>query len=273
MEPMPDDTAGAGRGLRTWRGRFLAATVVGALTLAAAAGGLIALWTAPEPGSGDLAAALADAGEGADRKQAFIAFLRPVIRAENRRILRSRQRLLRLLRTLRGGGSLASRSRQWLAQQSALYRVPGGEPLARAEALKTRIDVVPVELALAQAALESGWGSSRFAREGNNLFGEWCFDPGCGIVPLHRPVGRTYEVKAFDGVAGSVRSYMHHLNSHPAYEPMRRIRAAARAAGRRPDGYEMAGGLVRYAAIGEEYVARIRRIIERYDLRSAAQAG
>lgn len=270
---MPDDTSAAGR--RPWalRKRVTAATLVVVLALAATASVLVHFSGEPEPGSRDLVSALARAGEDADRKQAFIAVLRPVIRAENRRILRSRQRLLGLLRELRAGGSIAKKDRQWLTQQAALYRVAADEPLARAEALQTRIDIIPVDLALAQAALESGWGSSRFAREGNNLFGEWCFEPGCGIVPLARPAGRTYEVKAFQGVGGSVRSYMHHLNAHPAYEPMRRIRAAARTAGRRPDGYEMAGGLVRYAAIGEEYVARVRGVIDRYELGAAAQAG
>ncbi|MEF8833350.1 MAG: glucosaminidase domain-containing protein [Halofilum sp. (in: g-proteobacteria)] len=201
------------------------------------------------------------------KKQAFFDFLRPVVRAENDRVRAQREHLDGLIERLEAGESLSAGDREWLARMAKRYRVKAEEPMARARALTARIDIIPVSLALAQAALESAWGQSRFAREANNLFGEWCFEPGCGVVPKRRPAGKTYEVEAFDGVGGSVRSYIHNLNSHPAYAKLREIRAQARAEGKTPDGYAMAAGLVNYAAIGEQYVQHIRSVIERNGLR------
>lgn len=201
------------------------------------------------------------------KKRDFFEFLRPVIRAENSRVRAQRERLQEVVEALEAEQSLSTGDREWLARMAERYRVKAEEPLARGRALLTRIDIVPVSLALAQAALESAWGQSRFAREANNLFGEWCFEPGCGMVPGERPAGKTYEVETFDGVGGSVRSYIHNLNSHPAYAELREIRARARAEGEMPDGYEMAAGLVNYAAIGEEYVQHIRSVIEGNGLR------
>lgn len=201
------------------------------------------------------------------KKREFFEFLRPVVRAENSRIREQREHLQELVEALEENESISTGDREWLARMAKRYRVEADEPLARGRALLTRIDVIPVPLALAQAALESAWGQSRFAREANNLFGEWCFEPGCGVVPGRRPAGKTYEVEAFDGVGGSVRSYIHNLNSHPAYAELREIRARARAEGEMPDGYEMAAGLVNYAAIGEKYVQHIRSVIDANGLR------
>lgn len=207
-----------------------------------------------------------------ERKQAFIDFLRPIVEYENQRILEQRRRLLAILEQLQEGNEIAAHERAWLAEQAERYRVKAGDELTRAQRLRDRIDIVPISLALAQAALESGWGTSRFSRQGNNLFGQWCFQSGCGIVPEQRPDHASYEVEAFDTVGESVQSYMRNLNSHPAYGPVRRIRAAARREGRRPTGMEMAAGLINYAAIGETYVEHIRTVIRRNDLHRLAQA-
>lgn len=210
--------------------------------------------------------------DATERKQAFLDFLRPVVDYENARLLEQRKRLLTLLERLDADNGLAAHDQAWLAEQADLYRVGADDDLARARRLHRKIDLVPLSLALAQAALESGWGTSRFAREGNNLFGQWCFESGCGIVPERRPDHAQYEVEAFDTVGDSVRSYLRNLNSHPAYEPVRRIRAAAREEGRQPTGMEMAAGLVHYAAIGETYVEHIRTVIRRNNLHRLAQA-
>lgn len=207
----------------------------------------------------------------AERKQAFVAFLRPIVEYENELILEQRKRLLELLEQLDEGDEVAGHERTWLAEQAELYRVKADDDLARARRLRQKIDIVPLSLTLAQAALESGWGTSRFAREGNNLFGQWCFESGCGIVPEQRPDHAQYEVESFDTVGGSVRSYLRNLNSHPAYEPVRRIRAEARSEGRQPTGMEMAAGLIHYAAIGETYVEHIRTVIRRNNLHRLAQ--
>lgn len=237
------------------------------LTLTGVGGALF--MAPPEPGQRNVAD-LPEKKQIPERKRVFLDFLRPVVRAENERVLEQRRHVQHLREQLRNGQPLSGGDRQWLDRMAKRYRVKADEPAARVEALLERIDIIPVSLALAQAALESAWGQSRFAREANNLFGEWCFEPGCGLVPKRRPAGKTYEVEAFDGVGASVRSYIHNLNSHPAYAPLRRIRARQRAEGREPEGYAMAAGLINYAAIGERYVEHIRGVIERNNLRELA---
>ncbi len=268
------ETRGDRGALRTRLHYYSPLVIVTALALSltlVGVGGALFLG-APEPTRRE-AADLPPKERVAGHKAVFLDFLRPVVRVENRRVLEQRRYLLALLERLDQGRALSQGERQWLERKARRYRVDAEEPLARARALAERIDIIPASLALAQAALESAWGQSRFAREANNLFGEWCFEPGCGVVPKRRPAGKTYEVEAFDGVGGSVRSYIHNLNSHPAYAELRRIRARARAQGREPDGYAMAAGLTQYAAIGEQYVEHIRAVIERNHLQARPESG
>jgi Bax protein len=124
-----------------------------------------------------------------------------------------------------------------------------------------RVDTVPLSLVLAQAANESSWGQSRFAQEGNNLFGEWCFREGCGIVPEQRSAGKSHEVAAFDSVNASVRSYLHNLNTGRAYAALRKLRQQARAAGEAPKAMVLASGLARYSERGLAYVHEIKAMI------------
>ena len=115
--------------------------------------------------------------------------------------------------------------------------------------------------ALLQAAIESAWGTSRFAREGNNLFGQWCFSPGCGIVPDERPIGEGYEVASFETVLESVASYMRNLNTGWAYRELREIREQMRLDGRQPDPAEFADGLLSYSERGPVYIEVIRSML------------
>jgi Bax protein len=128
--------------------------------------------------------------------------------------------------------------------------------------LLQRVDVVPVSLVVAQAANESAWGKSRFAREGNNLFGIWCYTEGCGIVPKLRKDEAKHEVRRYDSFKDSVIDYMKNINRHRAYQKLREIRAAERAAGRELSGHRLAAGLAKYSEIGDEYIKRIRAIID-----------
>jgi len=130
-----------------------------------------------------------------------------------------------------------------------------------AELLLARVDVIPPKLALIQAAKESGWGTSRFARSANNLFGEWCFSEGCGVVPASRSEGRRHEVESFDSVQDAIASYVRNLNSHPSYAPLRERRAALRAAGEAPTALALADGLGRYSERGEAYVQEVKSMI------------
>ncbi len=185
------------------------------------------------------------------KKRAFFDTLRPVVEAENARILELRERLL----TAREQGE----GPNWIRDVAREYEIEWtGREWTK---LLRRVDAVPVPLVLAQAANESSWGQSRFAQEGNNLFGQWCFEPGCGIVPNQRPEGEIYEVASFGSVNESVRSYLRNLNTHPAYTDLRKRRMAARQAGREPTGVELASGLGSYSERGQAYIDEIRSTI------------
>lgn len=196
----------------------------------------------------------------AERKQAFFEFLAPIMAAENGRVLEQRERLLDSAERLRAGEGLSWLDRRWLRRLATEYDVTWDPdaPLESLELLERRVDAVPVPLALVQAATESGWGRSRFATEANNLFGHWCYAPGCGLVPERRNSGAAHEVAAFDSVADSVERYLRNLNTHAAYAPLRAIRARMRRNGESPTAMALAEGLVRYSERHEEYVDEIK---------------
>jgi len=203
-----------------------------------------------------------------DHRAEFLARLRPLVERENARLLALREELSSLLGAQRRGAALSEAKRKKIRDLARRYRVDG-DPLDSAQAaaeLLDKVDVVPVSLALAQAANESAWGKSRFAREGNNLFGIWTYDESQGIVPRNRQPGKKHLVRRFDSIADSVRYYIFTLNSHPAYVELRAIRAERRDSGQPLDGHSLADGLTRYSAKGEEYVRLIQAMISRFDL-------
>lgn len=195
--------------------------------------------------------ALAPGADVEARKAAFFDALRPIIREENARIAELRGRLI--------AAHGAEETPAWVADIARSYRVKWtGEEW---DTLLARVDIVPLTLVLAQAANESSWGRSRFAQQGNNLFGMWCFRPGCGIIPARREVGKTHEVAAYNTVNASVRAYLHTINTVNAYRQLRALRAKMRAAGKRLDGPSLAAGLIRYSERGQDYVDEVRAMI------------
>ena len=127
--------------------------------------------------------------------------------------------------------------------------------------LLIKIDEVPPSLVVAQAINESGWGRSRFAREANNLFGMWCYTPGCGLVPERRRANDKHEVKRYASIQDSVDEYLRNINRNKAYIELRELRARQRQRLQPLSGEYLAQGLRRYSSIGAEYVIRIRSII------------
>ena len=115
---------------------------------------------------------------------------------------------------------------------------------------------------MAQAANESAWGLSRFAQKGNNLFGQWCFKKGCGIVPGQRNAGANHEVRKFASINDSVASYMHNLNTGRAYKDLRKLRATLRSTNAAVDGHTLAKGLIKYSSRGKAYVKEIQSMIK-----------
>ena len=128
--------------------------------------------------------------------------------------------------------------------------------------LLIKIDEVPPSLVVAQAINESGWGRSRFAREANNLFGMWCYTPGCGLVPEGRRANDKHEVKRYASIQDSVDEYLRNINRNKAYIELRELRARQRQRMQLLSGEYLAQGLSEYSSIGSEYVNRIRNIID-----------
>jgi len=196
------------------------------------------------------------------RKDIFIKTVLPLVLRANSEVRLERQRMLNLIQ--RGQENSAADDitpveRAFLARLAAEYEVPEAD-LAE---LRQRVDVVPASLALAQGAEESGWGTSRFARIGNAVFGQRTFRKGTGLVPLRREQGQRHEVKAFNTLYRSVRAYVWNLNTHLAYEKFREKRASFRKGGLPLDGYALTGTLDRYSERGQNYIKTIRIIIRR----------
>lgn len=225
-------------------------------------------WLVPDrPGSEDLP----EFGqENVDeRKQAFFDYLRPIVRYYNERITEEREWLL---------DATESGSPNWLARRrlrdlAEEYRIDmeavGLDETI--ELLRRRVDTVPESLVLIQAAKESGWGRSRFAREGNALFGQRCYKQGCGIVPGARSEKSAFEVESFDTASESVESYIRNLNTHERYIAMRRARQQLRQRGADVSGIELAGYLDDYSERGPAYVSEIRSMIHQNDLEASNQ--
>ena len=210
----------------------------------------------------DLAHAIPDLRGEKDvktKKRKFFNALRPMVEVENQRIREQRQFLL----GVKDKHNLSDKNKHKVAKLLKYYRIDrkkdGSIPW---EKLLKRVDTVPLELVLSQAANESAWGTSRFARKANNLFGQWCFTKGCGLVPKRRNAGSTHEVASFKSPQLSVRSYLRNLNTGRVYKDLRNIRAKARAEGRTASAHELAAGLSKYSERGHEYVKEIRAMIK-----------
>jgi Bax protein len=195
------------------------------------------------------------------KKQTFTSFITPLIEASNNKILKQRAEVEAISAKLVNGSNLSSKQKQILSQLTELYRVDQSlDEKSQVQHLLVKVDLIPPALVLAQAANESAWGTSRFAREGNNLFGQWCYKKGCGLVPLNRNDGANHEVRKFDSVYESVSVYMNNLNSHPAYKGFQLQRSLARARGEL-DAIELATQLSSYSERGQAYVEELQQMM------------
>lgn len=197
-----------------------------------------------------------------EKKQAFFDYLRPAVESQNKYLLRVRQFVQAMQAKLNHGEAL-SESQQadldWLLEE---YRVDKDQGMAEIfTALLRRIDVIPLELVLVQAANESGWGTSRFATEGYNFFGMWCYAEGCGFVPKRRNVGAVHEVAKYDDLSDAMYSYVRNLNRHPAYAKLRAIRAQLRSSQQDISAIKLSEGLEDYSERGEEYIQELQHMI------------
>lgn len=208
---------------------------------------------------------------GPERKEAFFSYFLPLIEEQNRELLEVREELVALQEQREQLSFFERLMVENLAQDYAVEDF-AFDQAADWETLIRRIDIVPPSLALAQAANESAWGTSRFAREGNNFYGQWCFRAGCGMVPASRDAGATHEVADFASPEESVQGYFLNINQHPAYQGFRETRASLRDEKDIITGLDLVGELQRYSERGQEYVQELSSMIRFNELTEFDQA-
>ncbi len=191
------------------------------------------------------------------RKKLFIKIVLPLILEENRTIRLDRKRLFIILNK----NNNSPNEKKWLKQKFNQYGVIKND----LSTLKVRMDEIPVSLAIAQAAKETGWGTSRFAIEGNALFGQWTWS-GDGIKPSNADSESTHKIMKFKVLKASVRAYQRNLNTHSSYREFRRERAIQRDNNKRLNSIMLVDFLDKYAETGKEYTKILKKIIEQNSL-------
>ncbi|PCH48713.1 MAG: glucosaminidase [Pelagibacteraceae bacterium] len=191
-------------------------------------------------------------GDTKTKRELFIKIVLPLILHENEKIIDDRKRLFKIL----GKNFNSPGEKVWLNRRFKEYKI---EDKDLAE-LKMRMDIIPVSIAVAQAANESGWGTSRFALEGNALFGQWTWSKK-GISPKNKDPDQSHKILQFQILKASVRAYKNNLNTHNAYKEFREVRAKLRQSGTTITGLALIKYLKRYASIGEKYTEIIEGIM------------
>jgi Bax protein len=191
------------------------------------------------------------------KKNLFIQIILPLVIKENNKIKSDRNKLFNILN--KSKNTLAENN--WLNSKFKQYGVVNKNLLT----LKIRMDEVPVSMAIAQAAKETGWGTSRFAQEGNALFGQWTWS-GEGIKPAGADDGTTHKVMKFKVLQASVKAYQRNLNTHSTYRDFRSARAELRNENKKLDSIVLTEHLDKYAETGKEYVRILQQIIRQNNL-------
>ena len=196
-------------------------------------------------------------GDTKTKRELFIKIVLPLILDENQKIMDDRKKLFKIL--AKNFNTVGEKV--WLKRRFREYKIED-QDLSK---LKIRMDIIPVSIALAQAANESGWGTSRFALEGNALFGQWTWSKK-GISPANKDPDKTHKILQFQILKASVRAYKNNINTHRAYKEFREVRAQLRQDDKQIVGLDLTKYLKNYAAIGEKYVSILENIIERNSL-------
>ena len=191
------------------------------------------------------------------RKEFFIQIVLPLIIEENNNIKLDRNTLFTIINKNNNSNS----EKQWLEKKYKQYGVKSGD----LSSLKIRMDEIPVSLALAQAAKETGWGTSRFALEGNALFGQWTWS-GEGLRPKEAKEGENHKVMKFNILQASVRAYQRNINTHSTYKDFRKARAKLRDSNKPLDSIVLSKYLNKYAETGNQYVEVLQKIIKQNKL-------
>jgi len=201
------------------------------------------------------------------KKKLFFSALLPAILKVNQTIRQSRKKLKSIIFKITIGEDVSEADYYWLTQKLIRYKVKVGDVRHFVThtgnilgQLLNRMNIIPPELALAQAAQESGWGTSRFAQQGNALYGEWTWGTGCGIVPSKREKGKKHRIKCFKTIIRAVDSYVLNLNTHKGYREFRQKRSLYRD-DQVIDVMRLVDTLTNYSEEGAAYVTKIKNII------------
>ena len=186
------------------------------------------------------------------KKETFLKIVLPLVVAENEKILDDREKLKNLI----DKKFTTDSEKQWLRQKLLEYKVKKSD----LKELMIKMDMIPVSIALAQAAKESGWGTSRFALEGNAIFGQWTWD-GQGIAPLKRDGDKNHKILKFPILRASVKAYKNNLNTHKSYSKFRDKRQQLRNKNKNITGLALTDTLKNYAQTGSEYTRILNQII------------
>ena len=197
-------------------------------------------------------------GSSGKRKEMFIKIVLPLIVKENNKIRIDRKRLFGIL----SKNSNTEIEKKWLEKKYKQY----GARQNDLSTLKIRMDEIPVSLAIAQAAKETGWGTSRFALKGNALFGQWTWS-GEGLKPKNAEKGEEHKVMKFNSLKLSVRAYLRNLNTHPSYKNLRKARTELRNRNKSLDSIILSKHLDKYAETGNEYIEVLKKIITQNNLK------
>ena len=193
-----------------------------------------------------------------NRKKIFIQIVLPLVLSENESIIAERKRITFLSKSRK----ISKADKLWLDKKFKYYKVKN----KNFGKLLSKVDIIPPSLAIAQAAYESGWGTSRFALEGNSLFGQRTWASKTGIVPLDRGEDQTFKVTKFDIIRASVKAYKKNLNTHKSYENLRIERKKMRDENKVISGIKLSQHLNSYSEIKEKYVFYLQKIIEQNSL-------
>jgi len=191
------------------------------------------------------------------KKETFIKIVLPLIVTENQKITEDRNKLKKIIKKKK----IKEEESLWLSKKLREYKVASKKP----SDLLVRMDIIPVSIALAQAAKESGWGTSRFALEGNALFGQWTWN-GSGIEPLKRDKEEKHKILKFPILRASVKAYIKNLNTQNAYKKFRDKRLVMRDKKQKLSGLELIHSLDKYAETGKEYTRILEKIIRQNSL-------
>lgn len=205
------------------------------------------------------------------RKKTFMQLISPMVAQKNNALLSVRELLQGMQDDVTRGDTLTHVQQKQLKTLATRYKInksvnrqdPEQQviPAVQIKQLLKRVDVIPPSMVIAQAAAESGWGTSRFARQAQNLFGQWCYTKGCGLVPKRRSKGAAHEVQKFSSLEQAVNAYYRNINTHRTYSDVRARRAALRKADKPITGQALIPGLTGYSSRGQVYVDELAELI------------